>query len=258
MTAIILDTETHKLHGEVIQMAYMMFDEDNLTVKYGNENSYTMDYQPSETIDYEAMAIHHIIDSDLVLRRPSSEVFIPKNVKYVIGHNIDYDIDAIKRSIQRCTDEIDEIKRIDTLAIIRFIHPDWNSHKLTVICYRLAAENKIKTSLYEIRGFIKKAHNALVDCVLTNILTEYIVASMQLQSIEDLYQVSERARIPTHIFYGKYKGQKITDLSTTNIMWLLSKTDDIYLINALENELEDRGLIFEIQVPSSKDSSMPF
>lgn len=245
MTTIILDTETHKLHGQVIQLAYMMFDEENLTVEYGNENSFTMDYRPTEAIDYEAMAIHHIIDTDLQLRRPSSEVFIPKDVKYMIGHNIDYDIDAIKRSVCRCSDDIDEIKRIDTLAIIRYIHPEWNSHKLTVICYRLAAENRIGTSLYEIRQLIKRAHNALVDCVLTNILTEYIVSSLNLKSIEELYEASEIARYPTHIFYGKYKGWAIKDMDDRDIHNLLKKIDDSYLKISLENELLSRNEIDE-------------
>lgn len=235
MSTIILDTETHKLHGEVIQLAYMMLDETKLTAKL--EDSFTMNYRPSEAIDYAAMAIHHIINSDLASCLPSSDVFIPQGTEYIIGHNIDYDIDAIKRSLNRCTDDIDVIKRIDTLAIIRFLHPTWESHKLSVCLYRLANEDKISIPVVDLRNWLKKAHDALIDCMLTDILLTYIVQNQNIQSIEQLYQLSEKARIPTHIFYGKYKGRSITSLDEWDIEWILKRTDDKYLSQALNDEL---------------------
>lgn len=258
MSTIILDTETHKLHGEVIQLAYMMLDETKLTAKL--KDSFTRNYRPSEAIDYAAMAIHHIIDSDLASCLPSSDVFIPQGIEYIVGHNIDYDIDAIIRSLNRCTDDIDAIKRIDTLAIIRYLHPTWESHKLSVCLYRLANEDKIGIPVVDLRNWLKKAHDALIDCMLTDILLTYIVQNQNIQSIEQLYQLSEKARIPTHIFYGKYKGQAIKNLWTSEIEWLLQKTNDGYLIEALEQELDDRNRPLKA-IPIDNDiddSDLPF
>ncbi len=40
------------------------------------------------------MAVHHILESDIA-GKPSYETFrLPTTVKYMIGHNIDYDVAA--------------------------------------------------------------------------------------------------------------------------------------------------------------------
>lgn len=72
-----------------------------------------------------------------------------------------------------------------------------------------------------------------------------IVQEKGIQSLEELYEFSEQARYPTHIFYGEYKGWAIQDLEEQNIHWLLGKTNDQYLQVSLENELLSRGSIDE-------------
>ncbi|WP_151819214.1 3'-5' exonuclease [Acinetobacter seifertii] len=252
MTALIFDTETHKLHGDIIEAAAMeiVFTKFSSDIPiYPTMFDFNKRYKPSEPISIAAMAIHHIVDEDLVKCPSFTKFKLPKDdIEYLIGHNIDYDIDAIERA----GTDASSIKRICTLSMARYLWPHFESHTLTALAYQLSRDRKAT------RRGIRGAHSALYDCKTTYVLLCNIVREKQIKSMEELYQFSEMTRTPTHIFYGKYKGQKITDLSTTNIEWLLSKTDDIYLINALENELEDRGLIFEIQVPSSKDNSMPF
>lgn len=245
MSTIILDTETHKLHGEVIQLAYFGIDEKTFKSQ-GKTDYFSMCFRPSEAIDYSAMAIHNIIDQDLEMYPPSSRVGIPSDVEYVIGHNIDYDIDAICRSKKTCDDVLFEIKKIDTLALIRHIHPLWDSHKLVVCCYRLAAEGLISSKLNWVRGIAVKAHDAISDCYLTELLLGYIVSKLNLQSVEELYQASEKARIPTHIFYGKHKGQAIRSLDSDDILWLMRKSTDPYLLTALEVEMDERVLVSEL------------
>ncbi|WP_336933345.1 3'-5' exonuclease [Acinetobacter bereziniae] len=240
MTAIILDTETHKLHGEVIQLAYFGIDEKTF-LSPGHKDNFSMHYRPSEAIDYSAMAIHHIIDQDLEMYPPSSKVFIPSDVEYVIGHNIDYDIDAIQRSIGMGNEVLANLKKVDTLAIIRYLHPEWSSHKLVVCCYRLATESKVTSQVSWVQSIARQSHNAMMDCYLTEILLEYIVNSLNLQSIEELYQASEQARIPTHIFYGPHKGKAIKDLFNEDISWLQHKSKDPYLLRALNIEMEERS-----------------
>lgn len=254
MKAIILDTETHKLHGEVIQLAYFGVDEKTF-LSQGYRDSFSMHYRPSEAIDYSAMAIHHIIDKDLEMYPPSSKVFIPSDVEYVIGHNIDYDIDAIYRSMATVNDDLVKLKKIDTLAIIRYLHPEWSSHKLVVCCYRLASEGRVTSKVRWIQSIARQSHNAMMDCYLTEILLEYIVSLLNLQSVEELYQASEHARIPTHIFYGPHKGKAIKDLFNEDISWLQSKSRDPYLLMALNNEMEERS-----HAPSwhDMDNQLPF
>ena len=240
MKAIILDTETHKLHGEVIQLAYFGIDENSLSSRE-DKDSFSMYFRPSEAIDYSAMAIHHIIDQDLEMYPPSSKVFIPSDVEYVIGHNIDYDIDAIQRSMGIGSDVLANLKRVDTLAIIRYLHPEWSSHKLVVCCYRLATESIVTSKVSLVQSIARQSHNAMMDCYLTEILLEYIVNSLNLQSVEELYQASEHARIPTHIFYGPHKGKAIKDLFNEDISWLQYKSKDPYLLKALDIEIEERS-----------------
>ena len=46
------------------------------------------------------MAVHHIIESDIA-DKPSYETFRVPECDYIIGHNIDYDIQAIRLARQR-------------------------------------------------------------------------------------------------------------------------------------------------------------
>ena len=46
-------------------------------------------YSVNEPISYAAMAVHHILESDL-LDQPDYHSFkLPENTSYIIGHNID-------------------------------------------------------------------------------------------------------------------------------------------------------------------------
>ena len=49
------------------------------------------------------MAVHHIVDEDLVKCPPFTKFKMPKDnrdgdLEYLIGHNIDYDIAAVNRA----------------------------------------------------------------------------------------------------------------------------------------------------------------
>jgi len=85
----------------------------------------------------------------------------------------------------------------------------------------------------------------LNDCKTTFSLLLEIVKNKGIKSFEELYEFSEEARYPTHIYYGKYKGWAIKDLDDRNIHWLINKTDDAYLKIALENEILSRNSIDE-------------
>lgn len=93
--------------------------------------------------------------------------------------------------------------------------------------------------------------------MLTDILLTYIVQNQNIQSIKQLYQLSSKARIPTHIFWGKYKGRSITSLDEWDIEWILKRTDDKYLSQALNDELNHRKKFIPVDA-FMIDSENPF
>jgi len=234
MTALIFDTETHKLHGEIIEAAWMNVKlQDNRLSSdfqyYGSQR-----YKPSEPINLVAMAVHNIVDEDLEDCPPSSKFQFPAGaeVEYLIGHNIDYDIDAVKRAGV----DTSNIKSICTLAMARYLWPKLESHKLSVLAYFIHPRNEHKNA----RQLIKEAHGAFTDVQMTLLLLDEIRKQRGIHTFEELYEFSEMTRYPTYIFYGKYKGRAIKDMDDQDIHWLMGKTDDEYLRTSLENELLER------------------
>ena len=239
MTALIFDTETHKLHGDIIEAAAVgvsFHGQVLLPTCY----EFKKRYKPSEPIGLGAMAVHHIVDEDLVKCPPFTKFKMPKDnrdgdLEYLIGHNIDYDIAAVNRAGTTTTG----IKTICTLAMARNLWPTLEAHNLTALAYYVSSDRKDQ------RRRLRKAHSALNDCWTTLILLIAITIEKNIKSFDELYEFSEQSRYPTHIFYGKYKGTSIKDLEDKNIHWLLGKTDDPYLKIALENELLARSSIDE-------------
>ncbi|ONN53226.1 MAG: 3'-5' exonuclease [Acinetobacter sp.] len=233
MTALIFDTETHKLHGDIIEAAAMEVQFQPFTDYpiIPTMFDFTKRYKPSEPISIAAMAIHHIVDEDLVKCPSYTKFKLPKdNIDYLIGHNIDYDIDAIERA----GTDASGIKRICTLAMARYLWPHFESHKLTALAYQLSCDRKAT------RRGVRGAHSALNDCKTTHSLLLNIVRARQIKSMEELYQFSQIARIPTHIFYGPHRGKAIADLSSYDLEYIARKSDDQYLLTAIQTELLSR------------------
>lgn len=229
MNSIIFDTETNKLNGDIIQAAYINIQIDDGEVS--NDGSYYLkNFSTSEKIDFEAMAVHNIIPEDLKDCPPSNQCRIPSTTEYVIGHGIDYDIDALQRAGQ--FDPF--MKRICTLAIMRYLYPQLKSHKLGVLCYQFS-EN-----LNDTRELNKYSHNALSDCYLTQLIVEHIVKTQAINTIDELHQLSEKARYPTHFYWGKFKGKKISDVESIGLIEILNKESDRYVLTAIEEELYTR------------------
>ncbi|WAU72984.1 MULTISPECIES: 3'-5' exonuclease [unclassified Acinetobacter] len=225
MSSIIFDTETNKLHGDIIQAAYINIQIDDGEVS--NSGSFMLqNFKPNEAIDFEAMAVHNIIADDLKDCPSFTQCCIPK-VEYVIGHSIDYDMEALQRAGQFEP----FMKRICTLAIMRYLYPQLKSHKLGVLCYQFS-EN-----LSETRELNKYSHNALTDCYLTQVIVENIVKTQAIKTIDELHQLSEKARYPTHFYWGKFKGRKISDIDSVDLIEILNKESDRYVLTAIEEEL---------------------
>lgn len=234
--ALIFDTETHKLHGDIIEAGYI-----GIEVLHGGYLTkipgYRLNrrYKPSEPIELSAMAIHLITNEALENAPPFTDFkfqFQDMNPEYLIGHNIDYDIEAIARAGY----DTSHLKPICTLAMARYLWPQLESHKLSVLALYVS-ENRAQTA-HELRF----AHCVTQDCDFTFEVLKTICLEKQINSIEELYQFSELARTPTHIFRGPYKGTAIEDLHSDDLIQMARTSDDKYLVNAIENELRKREL----------------
>ena len=226
MQAIILDTETHTLNGQPIEIAYAPIEVQNGKLTLDKSKLFDQLYSVDEPISFAAMAVHHILESDLLNQPHYSTFTLPSDTQYIIGHNIDYDI----RAIEKCGVQTSGIKAICTLALARRVWPDAEAHNISALIYMISKGSE------KAREMIKKAHRADMDIILTANILMHIVHQLNINSMEELYAASEDARIPRSINFGKHRGTNITDLPADYVQWLLRQDDlDPYLRKALEN-----------------------
>lgn len=223
MNAIILDTETHDMNGYPIEISYSPCAFVDGALKVGHELNFDEFFSCPEPINLGAMAVHHILESDIA-GKPSFETFrLPSGVEFMIGHNVDYDVTAVKK----CDSKI-EVKAICTLALSRMLWPN-ASHSLGALYYQIS-EDKEKA-----RKHLRNAHNAKWDIFFTGKLLEVLVAELGIKDMNSLYMMSETARIPKTITFGKHKGTYIEDLPSDYKAWLLRQDDlDPYVRKALK------------------------
>jgi exodeoxyribonuclease X len=226
MQAIILDTETHTLNGQPIEIAYAPVQINDGKLTLDKTQIFDQLYSVDEPISYAAMAVHHILESELVDQPHYTTFTLPSDTTYIIGHNIDYDI----RALEKCGVDSKNIKAICTLALARLVWPDAEAHNISALIYMITKGSA------KARDMIKKAHRADMDIILTANILMHEIHHLKIQSIEELYQASEDARIPRSINFGKHRGTAIADLPTDYMQWLLRQEDlDPYLRKAIEN-----------------------
>lgn len=225
MQAIILDTETHTLNGLPIEIAYAPIEIENGKLSLDKKQIFDQLYQVGQPISYAAMAVHHILESDLVGQPFYNEFQLPTQTTYIIGHNVDYDIAAIAR----CGVDVSQLKPICTLALARHVWENAEAHNISALIYLISKGSD------KAREMLKGAHRADADIILTANILMHIIHQLNIQDIEQLYVASEQARIPKSITFGKYKGTAIQDLPADYIQWLMRQEDlDPYLRKALE------------------------
>ena len=224
MKAIILDTETNKLQGLPIEIAYVPCDVKNGNTSVFADQAFDEYYSVGEPISYGSMAVHHILESDIADKPAYTTFKLPESAQYIIGHNIDYDIEAIKR----CGVDTSNLKAICTLALARKVWPEAEAHNISALTYM------IFEGIPSVRDQLRSAHNAKQDVLLTSKILKSIVNNLQATDLEHLYQLSEEARIPSVITFGKHKGTAVKDLPSDYKAWLLKQNElDPYLRKAL-------------------------
>lgn len=225
MNTLILDTETHDMHGYPIEIAHVPCGFNQLGIfQVVDDLLFDKFYSCPEPISFGAMAVHHIIESDLI-GKPSYNTFrLPQDVSYLIGHNVDYDIKAI----QKCDSSI-QVKGICTLALSRMVWPDVPAHNLSALYYMIAGGTD------QTRKALRNAHNAAADIKFTETILRELIKATGIKDMQSLYLLSEQARIPTKMTFGKHSGMLIKDVPADYKAWLLKQSDlDSYLRKALE------------------------
>lgn len=217
MNATILDTETtSKCNPKLIEAAYIELGE---FASQSPKGIFCQRYLPSACkIDLGAMAVHHIMEEDLTNCPPPSTFKLPPT-DYLIGHNIDFDWKVIGSP---------DIRRIDTLALAHLLWPKLDSHTQSALLYRLERPTARET--------LRSAHSAAADVgICLTILGHICLEITGMSSWEDLWRVSEAARVPKIMPFGKHKGQPVSQVPASYKAWLLRQPNvDPYLRKALQ------------------------
>ena len=218
--AAIIDTETTGIKEPVpCEVAYWVIED----LKMIPVEQYCQRFNPSKPISLGATAVNNIRNKDVQNEPPFSTFKMP-DVDYIIAHNSDYDWNALGKP---------DVKRIDTLAICRAMWPELDSHSQAAMAYHLYEDDAYQ--------LLKKAHSAEADIKTLRLIIMGILAEMErrnynVTTIYQLWRLSEKARIPKVMPFGKHQGTKIEELDDSYVDWLVNKADnkDEYLMKALK------------------------
>jgi exodeoxyribonuclease X len=212
---IIFDTEATGIKEPVlIEAAWVELE----SIKpFTVTNPFEQRYNPGKPITLGALATHHIMDEELVDCPPAADFILPRDLDYLIGHNVDFDWEVIGKPA---------LKRICTLALARKLWPDLDSHNQSALLYYLERATA--------RARLRNAHSALTDVGICATILDHICQQLGVKTIEDLYTESEKARTPTTMPFGKHKGMLLVDVPKDYKKWLLTQQDiDPFLRKAL-------------------------
>ena len=185
--------------------------------------------KPDIAISYGSMAVTGIYPEDIEHEPPHNEVIpsiITDDFTYLIGHNIDYDLKVLMNA-----GVADNYKLICTLALCRYFYPDESDHKLTSILHMLDYEYAKEHS--------KSAHSAMHDVAFCGRILYIICRNNNITSMEQLYAISETARIPVYMTFGKHKGLHLhTEVPYSYKTYMLGIPDlDPYVRIAFEQSI---------------------
>jgi exodeoxyribonuclease X len=224
MEAIILDTETTTNKAtperplEVIELAWMELVGINSPPQSGFHGC----YRPTMPATFGATAVHHILPEDLIDKPQSATapLDVPP-VPYWIGHNIDFDWNALGQP--------PNVKRICTLALSRSLWPECDAHNLSAMMYCTQGRNG------ETRKRLRNTHAATDDCEFVLSILQTIMAVTKTADLAGLWELSEEARIPKIWTFGKFKDRPIEAADRGYAAWCNRQPDfDPYYIVALK------------------------
>lgn len=219
---VVLDTETTGT-GEDAQVIQLAYTELNSNLEQSGKTVCTY-HLPTVAIEWGALATHHLSHEKLRALGASFDKPQPPVAAYYIGHNVDFDWKALGSP--------PDVRRICTLALARYFWPDTKGHTLGACTYRIC------TTFAEAEHNLASAHDAKTDIVLCYNLLLYFAAKASCKTLHDLWLLSETARIPTIMPFGKHKGERIADIPRAYKTWALKQTDfDEYVLIAFRQTM---------------------
>ena len=216
--------------AQATQMGYCSIAFSNKGVLNPTTDAYAKCCRPDRDISYGAMAVTGICPEDLQAAESHKKVLLdhmPNGAAYIIGHNIDYDLQVARNSGV----DTSQYKSICTLAIARHLYPDAD-HKLTALLYRFDYDYA--------RQHAQNAHSAAHDVRFCVRLLRMFCREAGITDMQSLYEFSEMTRIPTVMTFGKEKGKKIKDLAAT-------KSGRGYFFYLISEDISDPYLLAEFQ-----------
>lgn len=176
-----------------------------------------------------AIATHMIDPDKLVGLEPFKSVDYAG--RFAIGHNVDFDCKMT--NLVGCL-------QIDTLPLSRMLWPELDSHTQSAVLLHIGRLTNKPTSWA--LNLIKNAHQADADVLNCARILKYIVwlimKNHELKgslSWHDLHQVTQDARIPKVMTFGKHKGVAVEDVDQGWIDWYATATNpppDPYVLMA--------------------------
>ncbi|MGS0735520.1 3'-5' exonuclease [Pseudomonas sp. GG8] len=221
MTAYIFDSETTGLTDpQLVEAAWLKI---GAVAGLPVTEQFLGRYKPEKRIELGALVTSHILDEELSDCPPHDSFSMPADTQYIIGHNVDYDWRVIRQP---------DVKRICTKALSTLLWPLADSHSQSAMIYLHFRDQATE--------LLRNAHAALDDVrncrKLLGVIIDALAAKRGyvVEDWEDLWLLSEEARIPTIISFGKHKGAAFANLPNDYRSWLLKQADvDPYVRTAL-------------------------
>lgn len=220
---IVLDTETSGLgeQGRILELAYIH--------EHGNKQTYHRTLSKVANITPEAMATHHItpemLEGEMELGETICYQFLDKELNksgnFIVAHNATFDINMLMKEGFR-----NKMQVIDTLRIVRNVLPNLKFHNLQYLRYYLGIYKQEKEWIKKLNMEETIAHTALGDVLVTYILFDRLRTKY---GIDKLIEISNTILTDMTLNFGKYKGQKISEVAKTDksyLKWLADKSTD--------------------------------
>lgn len=212
---ILLDTETTGTSAadKICELAIMVKE-------VGQKTLLMRDFcKPDCPISFEAMSVNHITN-EMVQNAPICaqtatfkkllELNTENNI--IIGHNIGFDLDMLKKDGFECKMQI-----IDSLRCIKHLDKSLKSYKLQYLRYALG--------LYKQETSKNLAHSSLGDVIVLDLLMTHMYAMNDVDTQKLLSLTSDPVLLTT-INFGKYKNQEFKAIEKGYLEWLSKNSTD--------------------------------
>lgn len=237
---ILLDTETTGTEEKdrICQLAFVVLDKNET-------ESYDSLCKPPLPIGYFAMSVHNITNEDVEGKPPFKECEsaiklneLNSEENILVIQNAPFDLGMLKKEGFEWKGKL-----IDTLRCIKHLEPEHESHSLQYLRYALGFYKEEK-ELAQKFGIEIKAHDALGDVIVLNILMKYLVSKVD-RDINRLVELTQEPILYETMTFGKYKKKRFEEIAKTDrqyLEWAMKSMDldsDMrYTINHYLNKKE--------------------